>query len=69
MSRTAPQHGDERNRREESEWTAPRPHTGHGLTVSVSERWCATCQRWVEIRGVMGGLRWMAEHEHAEVAS
>lgn len=37
---------------------------GAAAIVSVCERWCSTCRKWVEVRGVTGELRFMAEHAH-----
>lgn len=61
-----PVHGDERNHRierteiERWEYTAPNGQSqlvrSIGKTETVSERYCATCRKWVEARGVFGGM-------------
>jgi hypothetical protein len=65
-------HGEQRNRRVEASWRLADGRTpdgqsvdlGHGTTQTVSERWCASCELWLEVRGVMGGIAF--EFEHAE---
>ena len=65
-------HGEEKGHRQQTESFAPKDWTtldgqpvqvpGCTLTQSVCEKWCEHCQRWITIRGVMGEIRWMAEH-------
>lgn len=67
-------HGDERNYRRESSWTALDGQTsdgkpvplGHGITVSVVDRWCACCEEWIPCKGLLGALTFQLEHEHGE---
>lgn len=70
-----PRHGDERNRREETEygreveyvnqtsgktvWTGP----GSSHTYTVVEKYCGSCELWVEVKGVTGKISWIAEHD------
>lgn len=54
-------HGATRNHRLHSEvqqWSA--------YTETVEDRYCAHCQRWIEVRGVTGALRFMAQHDSAD---
>lgn len=69
-----PMHGDIRGHRYETEVSDGQVlrHAVTGerigtmstcaLTVTVSERYCRRCG-WSEVRGVMGALRWHAEHD------
>ena len=57
-----PQHSEARNYRVVRAFTPTGPFTGHGMDVSVVDRYCAGCDRWVEERGVIGWIRWQAEH-------
>lgn len=67
---TAPKHGDERNFRMETTSYVTPGHTldgvpvpmGHSTTQSTSEKYCATCNAWILVKGVMGGLTFMFEH-------
>lgn len=73
-------HGEVRNWREETTYSAGPEcfdaTTGESLgqipglsvTQSVSERWCAHCGVWVEVRGVMGALSFDINHEHGKEA-
>jgi hypothetical protein len=70
-----PKHGTERERRIEVEPSAEialvDPMSGEPVYVgpgswvalSFSERWCESCDRWIEVLGVLGALRFMAEHD------
>ena len=59
-------HGDERNRRQETERTTQTFHTiqgpptevvaGMSHTRTVTERWCEVCDDWVTTYGIMGAL-------------
>ena len=40
----------------------------HSSTWSAGEQYCATCRRWFLVEGVVGALRWMAEHGSAHDA-
>lgn len=79
MSETNPQHGAERNRRQETSGSEPVEYrdarTGETVfrgsavshTRTVVERWCAGCECWIKCDGIMGFLGWIAEHQdHAE---
>lgn len=68
-------HGEERNRHEETthgnpvEFLDPNGDvvfsgSSTSTTSTVVEKWCATCKRWIEVRGVVGALVYMAEHDH-----
>lgn len=58
------QHGETRNRRTETKATDGQFLTPEGevtlpmlsVTQTVSEKWCATCRKWVTAKGIMGGL-------------
>jgi hypothetical protein len=79
-SRT-PKHGDVRNPRSEAS-VGPSVDfcdatTGEvvrrapvvTLTQSVSERWCASCHRWVEVRGILGRFDFDFQHPEGHAAS
>lgn len=40
-----------------------------GFMESVTETWCAHCGSWVQTNGVLGPLRFMAEHGDGDCAS
>lgn len=77
LAHTDVQHGDERNRREETEYGKPvtlanattgvaiatMPLSSH--TRSVVEKYCAACEKWIEVKGVFGMITWIAEHDDA----
>lgn len=52
-------HGARRDRHYETRWAK---HSA--VTETVSERWCAFHQAWIEVRGVVGGLAFDIEHGH-----
>jgi hypothetical protein len=59
-------HGEERNRRIETTYGKSETMVtanGHELTMpmssmtqTVSERWCETCNEWVEAKGIIGAI-------------
>ena len=60
-----PKHGDERNRREQTDVTYTEMQAAAGATFRVpmsshtyvvTERYCATCGKWVETRGIIGAI-------------
>jgi len=59
-----PNHGDERNRRQETTYTTTEYRTANGpmalthpsLVQTVSERWCSECGKWVQATGLIGGM-------------
>jgi len=68
-----PSHGDERNRSLVTEYGKPTQLLDdQGLVICAGpmsactttqlERWCAGCERWVQVNGITGEIRWMAEH-------
>lgn len=68
-------HGDERGRHEVTEYgrtveyvdrrTGETVYMGPGSshTYTVVEKYCATCDLWIEFKGVTGKLGWIAEHD------
>lgn len=67
----SPAHNEQRNYRiERTPYTSQFDVQGRGtlrLTTSdlasVEERYCAHCRTWVECRGVLGGLQFLAFHD------
>lgn len=59
-----PTHGEERNRRTETQTTNEQFQIPGGeitlpmisVTRTVTDRWCSTCGKWVTAKGIMGGL-------------
>lgn len=41
---------------------------GSSVTFSVFERWCENCSNWITVRGVIGSLRFMADHDSGDCA-
>lgn len=37
-----------------------------GSESSVSERYCAHCDTWTEVRGVFESLKWLARHDKGD---
>jgi hypothetical protein len=73
MEAVMPRHGEVRSWRMESERSSlevvlPGGEVasvpGGGTTDSVCEKFCATCDRWFEVRGAFGALCFWAEHDH-----
>lgn len=64
-----PKHGEMRDHHYESA-DGDRVHVFNPTCVkSVSERWCASCHTWVRAEGVVGELKFMAEHgDHGQEA-
>ncbi len=63
-----PRHRDQRDHHYE-DVAGERVHVfGAGGVVSVCERYCAGCDVWLAERGVLGALRFMADHGGHEVA-
>lgn len=57
-----PRHGEQRDHHYEDD-AGNRVHVfGAASVQSVSERYCAGCKTWVKAEGVVGELRFMAEH-------
>ncbi len=69
------EHGDQRNYRMERELARDEFEASEGKTVtveyagsecSVRERYCAHCREWIECRGVIGALHWLAHHRDGD---
>lgn len=62
-----PQHGDTRDHHYGNE-KGERTHVFDPATVqSAQERYCAGCAKWIRTEGVVGELRFMADHgDHAQ---
>lgn len=70
-----PKHGQERNRREETEYGKPTTlvnattgaeiHSGpvSSHTRTVVERYCDGCGKWSEVKGVFGMIEWISVHD------
>ncbi len=65
MPTQEPKHGETRDHHYEDD-AGKRVHVfGSAAVQSVCERYCAGCKKWVTAEGVVGNLRFMAEHgEH-----
>jgi hypothetical protein len=61
--RPEPKHGEMRDFHYEDE-KGTRTHVfgGSGFLQSVNEKYCAGCKKWVRAEGVIGELKFMAEH-------
>ena len=62
-----PTHGEQRDHHYEDE-VGQTAHIFSGSAIqSVCERYCAGCKMWIKSEGVVGNLRFMAEHgDHKE---
>ena len=66
METASPKHRDIRDHHYEDE-SGQRVHVfGAGAVQTVCETYCAGCKTWVKTEGVVGALKFMADHgEHA----
>jgi len=61
-----PKHGSTRDHHYEDEKGQSVHVFGAAAVQSVCETYCAGCQKWVRTPGVVGPLKFMAEHgDHA----
>jgi hypothetical protein len=61
-----PKHGTVHDHHYENE-AGQRVHVfGGGALQSVCHKYCAGCKKWIRVEGVMGNLRFMADHPEQE---
>lgn len=76
-----PKHGDTRNERTVTEFghrvELVVPDDGHAVAYAgpacafaytIADRYCAHCETWIETTGILGRLRFIAEHDSGDCA-